>query len=637
MAREETTLIFDRSKHWGFDLETTGADDAYGLQPWRVPQGEAIIRAASVAKFDGTKMTVDGDINPSIEKLKLILDTAAQSNTVLVGWNVAFDCAWLDAVGLEDEVRQCRWLDAMLLWMHREREPEFDAKARSSKRPWTLEYAIQQYYPKSADFKQIKDFHTTDPELLKRLLLRNKMDAVTTLKLAEQFWNDLSDKQQRCALIEAASITPVAKANLIGMNVDHDRIESLTVKLDTIATERLATLSQYGATEEVLASPQQLSHLLYDQWGLPIRKLTGTRQPSTDKETLFELAPSDERVQLVKDYREANNNRTKFVANIDKSSVYNGDDHTHPTASIFGTYTGRMTYSSNQGRGVHKKQTGFALHQMKRDKEFRALICPPEGYVLAEFDAANQEYRLMAVQSGDPVMLEMCMPGGDGHGYMGAQIGRVSYPDLLAAVHDEASPEHKRAKQLRQFGKVANLSFSYRVGVEKATVTARVQHGLDVDEPFVAKMKRTYLRSYKKVEDYWDSAIAKARKAGYAESLAGRRVQLKGNWNGKNSWSMESTAINYPIQATGADQKYLAIAMLKPVMVKWDVIFAWELHDGLYFYIPKKHWEAAAAEMFHVLQRLPYKKAWDFESPIPLPFDCKIGESWGAMKEWHPA
>ena len=628
-------MNFDRTKHWGLDLETTGEEDAYGLQPWRVPQGKAIIRAASVARYDNGKMTVDGELDPTLGYLRWMLQQAAQSNTVLVGWNVAFDAAWLIAVGLEKEVFACRWMDAMYLWMHREREPEFDAKG-ARKRSWKLETALHEFDPLNADFKQIKDFHTTDPELLKRLLLRNKMDAIFALKYAEQFWNDLSDKQQRCATIEAAAITPVAKANMMGMAVDHDQIGRLTLKLETVASESLSTLSLHGATPEILASPQQLATLLYDQWGLPIRKLTGTRQPSTDKETLFELAPSDERVQLVKDYREANNNRTKFVANIEKSSQYNGDDRTHPSASIYGTYTGRMTYSSKQGRGVHEVQTGFAIHQMKRDKEFRATITPPPGYRLAEFDAANQEYRFMAVQSGDPVMLQMCMPGEDGHGYMGAQIGRVSYDDLRAAVHDEDCEFHKKAKQFRQFGKVANLSFSYRVGVPKATVTARVQHGLDVDETFVAKMKRTYLRSYKEVEKYWDHAVAKARKAGYAESLAGRRVQLKGNWSGKNSWSMESTAINFPIQATGADQKYLAIAMLKPIMAKWGVIFAWELHDGLYFYVPEHCWESAMAEMFKVLQRLPYKKAWDWTSPIPLPFDAKIGDSWGALKEWHP-
>lgn len=628
-------MKFDPTKYWAIDLETTGDDEAFGLQPWRVAQGTAFIRAVSVARQVGDRLTVEGILTPTKGQLRTILTDAAQSNITLVGWNTPFDVSWLLAVGLQDEVLACRWMDAMLLWKQLCREPEYEAKGRK-KKSWALEAALTEFYPDNVGFKQIKDFHTTDPVLLERLLLRNKMDALMTLKLARQFWAGLTDMQQRCATIEAASITPVAQANLQGMPVDHDQIESLNLKLETIAAERLQTLAQYGATEEVLASPQQLASLLYDQWGLPILKLTSTKQPSTDKETLFELAPSDERVQLVKDYREANNNRTKFVGNIDKSSLYNGDDRTHPGAQIAGTYTGRMTYSSKQGKGVTEKQTGFAIHQMKRDKEFRATIVPPPGYKLGEFDAANQEYRFMAIQSGDPVMLQMCMPGEDGHGYMGAQIGRVEYDELRRIVHDEQHAEYKRAKQLRQFGKVANLSFSYRVGVEKATVTARVQHGLDVDENFVGKMKRTYLRSYKEVERYWDKAIAKARKAGYAESLGGRRVQLRGNWNGKYSWSLESTAINFPIQATGADQKYLAIAMLKPIMQKYGVLFAWELHDGLYFFIPEDNWEKITAEMYAVLQRLPYKKAWDFDSPIPLPFDCKIGDSWGALQEWKP-
>lgn len=627
-------MKFDPTKYWAIDLETTGDDEAFGLQPWRVAQGTAFIRAISVAKQIGDKLTVHGILDPTKGQLRTILMDAAQSNITLVGWNTPFDVAWLIAAGLEEEVLACRWMDAMLLWKQLCREPEYEAKGRK-KKSWALEAALTEFYPDNVGFKQIKDFHTTDPVLLERLLLRNKMDALMTLKLARQFWDGLTDEQQRCATIEAAAITPVAQANLRGMPVDHDQIDTLTLKLETIAAQRLQTLAQYGATEEILASPQKLSSLLYDQWGLPILKLTGTKQPSTDKETLFELAPGDERVQLVKDYREANNNRTKFVANIDASSVYNGDDNTHPSAQISGTYTGRMTYSSKQGRGVQEKQTGFAIHQMKRDKEFRATIVPPPGYKLVEFDAANQEYRWFAEQSRDPVMLQMCQPGEDGHGYMGAQIGRVEYDDLRRIVHDEQHAEYKRAKQLRQFGKVANLSFSYRVGVEKATVTARVQHGLDVDENFVGKMKRTYLRAYKRVEPYWDEAIAKARRQGYAESLGGRRVQLKGNWNGKYAWSLESTAINYPIQSTGADEKYLAIAMLKPLMVKWGALFAWELHDAIYLYVPEKVWQQAVADMYGTLQHLPYRKAWGVDLLVPHPFDCKVGDSWGDMREWR--
>lgn len=626
---------FDRSKTVAVDFETTGDDPAFGLQPWRVDQQRALIRAMSVASYDAQgKMQVRGCLDPTRTQICAFLRWAAQTNTLLVGWNTPFDVSWMIAYDLEAEVWACRWCDAMLLWMHREREPEYDEKG-VKRRGWSLEEAILQYNPEAAVFKQIEDFHTTDPKLLQRLLMRNKMDAACTLRYAEYFWNDLTDKQQKCAVIEAASIPHVARANYTGMGVDLDHCATLDAKLKAQADEHLLTLSKYGATPKILASPQQLAKLMYEGWGLPILKTTGTGQPSTDKETLFELAPSDSRANLVKEYREANNNRTKFVANIIESAHYNDDGMTRPGARIHGTYTERMTYSSKQGKGVKEVQTGFAIAQMKREKEFRQTITAPEGYVLAEWDARSQEFRLMGILSGDPVMLGLCEEGEDAHAYMGAAIGRVDYRSLIAAYHDEESEDHAQAKILRKGGKFANLSFQYRIGVENATIKGRVQYELDVDEAWVAKVKKTYMRSYSKVETYWETAIHKARKAGYAETLGGCRVQLKGNWNGRKAWSLESTAINMPIQGTGADQKYLALACVKPVLQKYGAYFGWDLHDGLYFYLRQDNWQKAAAAIDKVLQSLPYKRAWDVDLPIALPFDCKIGPSWGDLKEYH--
>jgi hypothetical protein len=38
--------------------------------------------------------------------------------------------------------------------------------------------------------------------------------------------------------------------------------------------------------------------------------------------------------------------------------------------------------------------------------------------------------------------------------------------------------------------------------------------------------------------------------------------------------------------------------------------------------------------MGYLLNNLPYKKAWGFTPPIPLPWDCKASDkSWGQLKE----
>jgi DNA polymerase I-like protein with 3'-5' exonuclease and polymerase domains len=144
----------------------------------------------------------------------------------------------------------------------------------------------------------------------------------------------------------------------------------------------------------------------------------------------------------------------------------------------------------------------------------------------------------------------------------------------------------------------------------------------------------TYQQTYSRVPRYWDSQIDLTKRRGYVETFAGRRVQVVGNWEGKNSWSMGSTAINYRIQGTGADQKYLALAVLRPYLTRIGAYFAWDLHDGIYLYVPDDKVVKAVSDIKYLLANLPYQRAWGFEPPIALPWDCKVGKSWGALREW---
>lgn len=152
--------------------------------------------------------------------------------------------------------------------------------------------------------------------------------------------------------------------------------------------------------------------------------------------------------------------------------------------------------------------------------------------------------------------------------------------------------------------------------------------------PEAEKVHAAYQATYPGVPDYWRSQIAMTKRLGYVETFAGRRVQVVGNWRGPKGWSMESTSINYRIQGTGGDQKYLALSVLRPYITRIGAVFAWELHDGIYLYVPDAMVARAATEIPYLLANLPYKKAWGFTPPIPLPWDCKFGKSWGELKEW---
>lgn len=308
--------------------------------------------------------------------------------------------------------------------------------------------------------------------------------------------------------------------------------------------------------------------------------------------------------------------------------------------------TSRLTYSSKQSAMIVSAKTGnpvkgllpigFAIHQMKGirkagDEAFRGAIVAPPNHVVMEFDAAGQEFRWMAIQSNDQVMLQLCLPGEDPHSFMGSRVIHCDYHDMIRLKETD-----KVMKAGRKAGKVANLALQFRTSPPRLMTTARVDYDMPMELPEAKLIHHTYVNTYKGVPVYWYKSIGKTRRLGYAETMAGRRVQVKGDWKGKMAWAMESTAINYPIQGTGGDQKYLALACLRNYIHTHGIHFVWDLHDGLYFFVPLDKVQRAAVDMKYILDNLPYKDAWNFTPPIPLTWDCKVGPSWGALKDYHP-
>ena len=636
-------MIWDDSKIDGFDFETSGNPTEFALQPWRVQEGNAWLTSMSVIRH------VEGKLRPArsgllvrlsydqiAARIRAFLDEVIAEGRWVVGWNVAFDIAWCCAYGCGDLVHKVKWLDGMLMWRHLAVEPEYEMD-RSRKKSFSLKTAVPEFMPiEFHNYADEVDFHSTDPVELAKLQKYNDRDSVFTWVLAKIFWHELTERQRQAVLIESESLSMIAYANWMGLPVDYLVTRELSAKLENDARVLLEKLAPHGVTEKVVRSPTQMAKLLFDDWKLPVLKEnTGKKTQkisrATDKEVLHELAFMDDRCADLRGYREALNNRTKFADAPLRSADYNGDGRTRPSAIVFGTYSGRLTYASKQGRGKDEKQIGFALHQEKRGKEFRSIIAAPPGYTLMEFDASGQEFRWMAVLSKDETMLNLCLPGEDPHSFMGSRIVGADYHELIRLVH----LEDQEAKNGRQLGKVANLSLQYRTYPKTLRKVARVQYNIPMELPEAQRIHRTYKQTYSGVPRYWDNQIRLTKHLGYVETLAGRRVQLTGKWDGAFGWQMESTSLNYPVQGTGADQKYLAMKVLKPYLAAIGAHFAWDLHDGIYLFVPDDMVARAAVEIKQMLDNLPYREAWGFVPSIPLPWDCKTGKLWGTLKEWN--
>jgi DNA polymerase I-like protein with 3'-5' exonuclease and polymerase domains len=332
----------------GFDVETWGTDPAYALQPFRVRTGDAWLTAA-VFKAEGSTGLKALRSPKMVEKLRCCLKWAAKNNVTVVGWNTSFDCAWLIALGLREEVFACKWLDAMLLYKHIAQHPTFESyDTRVQAISFGLKAAVAQYLPDRAGYEKDVDFGASDPEILARLLEYNEMDVDCTLALTELFWKTMSADQRRAALIEAAAIPMVAEVTAAGISIDMAAVADLELSLRSRLLDLRRVLDQTAPelTDAALASPTQLRKILYTDWGLKPTHFTNTGAASTDREALIDLAQHDERAALVNEYRETRNNLTKFVVATRESVVYNDDGCIHPSVRIYGTYSGRFTVST---------------------------------------------------------------------------------------------------------------------------------------------------------------------------------------------------------------------------------------------------------------------------------------------------
>ena len=361
-----------------FDFETSGTRPEYGLQPWRISQGTAwATSTAWLWPLEG-RMVLGGGLEYPLEqpdparvreRIVAFLHWAVNNDKRVCGWNLAFDIAVMIGYGVDTTlIRKTKWLDGLLLWRHLEIEPEYDD--RGPKRSYSLKTYVRQKFEMHSGYETEVDYHDPSPAMRAKLWEYHIKDLVFTLKGCLALWRALEPAQQRAALIEADALPHVAEANARGLLIDtpmaHDVVDNQT----RIATERLRSLQPFmlgtqaaamvkpkrkkdvltddDVCEKIVRSPTMLAVLMFDDWKLTPLKDTPAGARSTDKEVLHELSFIDPKAKEIKEYREALNNRMKFAETPIEAADYNGDGRAHPQCIIFGTYTGRCTYSSKQ-------------------------------------------------------------------------------------------------------------------------------------------------------------------------------------------------------------------------------------------------------------------------------------------------
>lgn len=629
------------------DIETRPLDGSeFGaLEPWRVRQGKAEISSISVCRPDNSVKRIVNNIARS-EWVREVSDLLRDLRGQRVFAHYAnFDIAWNIATlqhdkfkSIPQEITDIKWADSVTLmkWLIN------GQIAEDSRFSYSLANLVETFLPE----------HPLTPEFLKMKAqsvaagaddeyweARGDMDVIMTKALVEKMIVKVPESMRVGLMTEWADLPAVANSWVNGIPIDSHKID----ELDDQIIKRVKSLAEeVGVAETVISSPKQLGNLLFNQWQLTPWSYTPSKQPSTAADDLlwiaYELRGTNpdlaNKLDCIIACKENKTLKSKYINSLRDALSYTGDGYIYGIPKLFGTYTGRMTYSNRTKKDGPK--VSIALHQLPRVKgknaatirQIRSLLRAPEGMGVMEFDASGQESRLMAIRSGDPVMINIFNKGLNFHSMTGAAIIGMEYNEFQKNYKEQEKTGGYYIEQ-RQLGKLTNLSCNYRIGGKALAQKAFTEYDTYMTNDTGRFLVNTFARQYAAIPDYWSEVIRFAKQNGYTECYGGRRFKIS-RWDEKSRWLSESSAINMPIQGAGASMKEIAISVLSNKIP--EAIFTLDLHDATFNFAPIDKLEEMTKDTLSCLNKISYDSFWGFAPPIPLPYESAKGVNFGEVK-----
>jgi DNA polymerase-1 len=385
-----------------------------------------------------------------------------------------------------------------------------------------------------------------------------------------------------------------------GVRVDGPLLASQSQKLEQELATRTAQIYEAAGGEFNIASPKQLSEILFDKLQLPVLKRTGTsRAPSTAVEVLEELALAHDLPRMILEWRALMKLKGTYIDALPQLvNPATGRVHTCFNQAV--AATGRLSSSDPNLQNIPIKT---ALGREIR----RAFIAEP-GHVLISADYSQIEFRVLAHMSEDAVLVDAFREGADFHErtalkIFGAESGRDPH-------------------QLRAIAKMVNYALLYG----KGSFTLAKDIGVSQEE--AQEFIDGYFAGFPRVRAFIDRTLEDGRATGIVKTMFGRR-RLVPELNSRNFQirsAAERMAVNMPIQGTAADiMKRAMIDVHAALVAHPDARMILTVHDELLFEVPKGRAEALAAIVQDKMQSAVQLR-------VPLTVDVGIGDNWKDAK-----
>lgn len=313
----------------------------------------------------------------------------------------------------------------------------------------------------------------------------------------------------------------------------------------------------------------------------------------------------------------------------------------------------------------------------RREKEYREILgkkyqCPlrsmittTPGYALVESDYQGAELFMMAIQAGDPLMIDHCQRGTlpenhpnyyDIHSNVAVDAFQLKVKtqqaaDGLKLTIGDLLPSTKQALELNDDSNLRNAAKTIAFGIPYGRGSAAVIRAVEEEGVFLSldaadTIRDTILGKYSRLPDYLERCKGRVKSPGWMVNCFGRfrRFQFTGI---EDSGDMERQASNYPIQSGVADAVSRALDYLywwpdrltRDGRLRYRMVL--QIHDAILFevLIEDLEWFIGTPNKMGVVGQCMTKKVpvWscDFDgkkiSPDPyyMGVDTAVYTHWG--------
>ncbi|MBI2242789.1 MAG: DNA polymerase I [Nocardioides sp.] len=396
--------------------------------------------------------------------------------------------------------------------------------------------------------------------------------------------------------IELPLVDLLAKMEQTGIAVDTDHLEALESHFAAEVRDAAEQAFSVIGKEINLGSPKQLQAVLFDELGMPKTKRTKTGY-TTDADALQALYVKTEHPFLLHLLRHRDVSRLRQTIEGLLKTVA-GDGRIHTTFNQTIAATGRLSSTEPNLQNIP-----IRTEEGRRIRE--GFVVGPGYESLMTADYSQIEMRIMAHLSEDDLLIEAFKSGRDFHSITAARVFDVPADDVTVEMRAKIKAmNYGLAYGLSAFG------LGQQLGIEPSEA-----RGL-MDE---------YFQTFGGIRDYLGGVVEEARKAGFTETIWGRRRYLPDltSDNRQRREMAERMALNAPIQGSAAD-------LIKIAMLNVDRAIAaaglasrmlLQVHDELVFEVAP-----GEQEPLEVLVREQMGAAADLA--VPLDVSVGFGRSW---------